>query len=496
MTERLDPGHYRPVLIQNDALLRRFGALDLAELYLRSGIGHTAAVTPHYTSAEDGVAFVSGGCIVDGHLHLAGATRIQHSAHVGIMSGSRLAPGWVLFVRKGELGNSAIVPPGREVNCSSEVMFLEMRPDADAGFVSSYFNSRHGRMAFLRQQRGMMITSISLYDVPNLPVPKVHRDVARYIGDKVRQAERLRERARRLRRATSGAFSAAGLLPASSTIKRVERVRAVDVLDRLDSLHYRSDLLENLHAIRRHPTVCLGSATDFAELADGDHGNPVYGDGPIYVRATELAGDTLDSHTEARLDERYSNALPSSVWASSNDVLFSIVGTLGAVGILEDGNRAVLSRGVAKVRPIKLQKHYVKAFMRTRTFANELLRRSVGTIQRGVYLESLRGLEIPVLDEHIRSVIANNEETADKSLLYSKRLSRAACLIVEHLIEGRISESDLVAAQKALEAGDYSADRSILQALRQSDAPMARPLIPDLDGLYALLDEPDEGEDR
>jgi hypothetical protein len=33
-----------------------------------------------------------------------------------------------------------------------------------------------------------------------------------------------------------------------------------------------------------------------------------------------------------------------------------------------------------------------------------------------------------------------------------------------------------------------SADREILQGLRQSDAPDARPLIADVDALYALLD--------
>ncbi len=68
----------------------------------------------------------------------------------------------------------------------------------------------------------------------------------------------------------------------------------------------------------------------------------------------------------------------------------------------------------------------------------------------------------------------------------------AATRLVEDLIEGRISESDIVTAQKALEAGDRGADRAILKSLRQSDAPDAKPLIPDLD---ALLDEPDGESD-
>jgi hypothetical protein len=64
--------------------------------------------------------------------------------------------------------------------------------------------------------------------------------------------------------------------------------------------------------------------------------------------------------------------------------------------------------------------------------------------------------------------------------------------LVKRLIERRIPEADLVAAQKALEAGDRGADRAILQSLQQGNGPDVKPPIPDLDGLYGLLDEPDE----
>jgi type I restriction enzyme S subunit len=251
----------------------------------------------------------------------------------------------------------------------------------------------------------------------------------------------------------------------------------------------------NLADIRRYKTVCLGWASDFTGLADGDHGNPTYGTGPLYVRATELTGGILDTNSNVRLDQGYSASLPSSVWASSEDVLFSIVATLGAVGVLEDGSRAVLSRGVAKVRPLTMPQAYLKAYMRTHAFGSELLRRSVGTIQRGVYLESLQTLDIPVIEPPVVNAIASNEAAADRCIAFSRVLTHSAKLLVERLIEGLIPEIDLVAAQKALEGDDRSADEAILQALRQSDAPGAKPLIPDLPRLYALLDELD-GEKR
>ena len=118
---------------------------------------------PHYSRDGSGVPFVSGGCVQDGVLVLDGAERIKDSSHNTVMSGSRLFPGYVVAVRKGELGSAAVVPEDiGEANCSSEVIFFASQEPKDSGFISSFFNSKHGSMAFRRQQRGMMISRINL----------------------------------------------------------------------------------------------------------------------------------------------------------------------------------------------------------------------------------------------------------------------------------------------------------------------------------------------
>lgn len=489
MVERLDPGHYRPVLVENDALLRRFGARDLGELYLRSGIGHTAAVTPHYTSTEDGVAFVSGGCIVDGHLDMDGAARIQRSAHAGIMSGSRLEPGWVLFVRKGELGNSAIVPPGTEVNCSSEVMFLEMRPDEDSGFVSSYFNSRHGRMAFLRQQRGMMITSISLYDVPALPVPKVQRDAARYIGDKIRQAERLRARARSMRRQLGDLLSLPELHEALRTEdRRANRVAASDLNTRLDAKYYGPHAMAVLQATGAN-SVEIGKLVQ--EVSNGFEHREFEVDGTPYITVTEVSGGRLALATAPRLGSGVS--IPEKARIDTCCALVVRTGSIGvAVPVFDDDTYAAISSHLIRLRFTSKQEAAVVAAFLNSEAGRILLRKiSYGAVQPQIGQDELLSLPLPrVLLDRSESIL-QALKTEDRAVRAAERLTSAAKSIVEQLIEGRITEADLVAAQKALEAGDRSADRAILRALWQGEALRAKPLIPDLDELYALLDEPD-----
>ena len=59
------------------------------------------------------------------------------------------------------------------------------------------------------------------------------------------------------------------------------------------------------------------------------------------------------------------------------------------------------------------------------------------------------------------------------------------------LIEGDLSEDDLTAAQRALEAGNRDLDRAILSRLTRKgfDVTGEPPLFPDLDALYAAIDE-------
>jgi type I restriction enzyme S subunit len=488
---RIEAEYYDPEKLRRLSWLQpwRNRSKDLEELceFITDG----THVTPNYV--DRGVRFLSSKNILVGCIDFEDTKLITPAEHE-VLGRGRCNPavGDILLSKNGKIGTAASYLTGQPP-CSLfvSVALLRYKGVLDRDYVVAFLNSNGGWHQFARSAKTGVITNLHLEEIREVVVPQPHPDAQRYIGDKVRQAERLRERARKLRVDIAKAFSDVGFGEAVVPGERIARISISELADRLDALHYRADLLRNLESIRRHQTVPLGSRVDFDGLADGDHGNPTYGQGPIYVRATELTGGILDTGTDVRLDEVYASRVSTSAWATSDDVLFSIVATLGAVGVLEEGSRAVLSRGVAKVRPVTLPKHYVKAYMRTTTFSSELLRRSVGTIQRGVYLESLQGLEVPVLPQTAVDIIAAKEAAADRCIVALRSLTCASKLFVERLIDGVISESDLVAAQKALESGDRSADRALLNALRRSDAPDAPPLFADVDGFYELLDDED-----
>ena len=123
--------------------------------------------------------------------------------------------------------------------------------------------------------------------------------------------------------------------------------------------------------------------------------------------------------------------------------------------------------------------------------AGSVLQRKIsyGAVQPQIGQEELLRLPIPqpILNEG--AALASVMNDFEASVHGFQRLTTAAKLLVEALIEGKVTEAELVAAQEALERGDDTANRALLRRLTRHglDVPGQRPLFPDLDTLYALL---------
>ncbi len=489
LIERLNADYYGPDYLTNQAKLDAISSEPLSSYYKSTGIGHTAAIYPHYTTDTDqSVPFLSGKSIKSGSLDTTDCERIKLSSHLDDLRNSTLKPGDLLVIRKGDPGNSAVVPENQGgCNCSSEVIYFKGLLGLDAYFLSSFLNSNHGRLAFRRLQRGTMIPGVSLLDVPGFQVPKPATDVRSYIGDKARQAERLRASAM-----ASYTIASESLLIAiggfDESESRFERISPDLLGNRLDQNHYRKKLLACTKQLLIGEHVFLGDKDYFTTIQDGDHGNPVYGTGPFYLRTSEMRSGVMDPQQLVSIDATYARGVSSSCFAIPQDIVFSIVGTLGLTSVVTDDCAGLMSRGIAKTRSMRLPTFYVKAFFRSPFFQAQLERHSVGSVQRGVYLSALGELIVPIIGEGQIAIVAESEELADALIRSSRKLVIAAKLLVEALIEGQISEFQLIAAQQALEARDDSLDRAILARLKTDGLDgTGEPLFPDLDQLYHLL---------
>lgn len=111
----------------------------------------------------------------------------------------------------------------------------------DSGWVLAYFSSARGERQLTREITGSVQAGINLCDLRLVDVPLPAVEAQRYIGDKVRQAERLRERERRLEAAVATTHAQYIVPPTGIDFaKRTRRLAARSLTERLDAHFYPS----------------------------------------------------------------------------------------------------------------------------------------------------------------------------------------------------------------------------------------------------------------
>lgn len=100
----------------------------------------------------------------------------------------------------GYIGNAAVVVNQCEavIGQHSAVLPEPEQVSADSRFLVAYLNSKFAEAIFSRYVSGTVQAGINLEDLRDLPAPSPNSTVQKYIGDKVRQAERLRAWAKSL----------------------------------------------------------------------------------------------------------------------------------------------------------------------------------------------------------------------------------------------------------------------------------------------------------
>jgi hypothetical protein len=204
------------------------------------------------------------------------------------------------------------------------------------------------------------------------------------------------------------------------------------------------------------------------------------GEGSFHIQPA-----TLSVHTGC-------NAELKRIVVKAGDLLITKAGRIGSAAVYPDSlpNGNITSHLVRVRLKTGYDPNYVAEYFETRVGKAITLRHSFKSTRPELTKTEIENCVIAFLGDPIVEKVGLLSRRKSLITRYSILLTTAAKLLVEALIEGQVSESDLVAAQKALEAGNRSADREILSRLTRKGMDVASepPLFPDLDGLYNALD--------
>jgi type I restriction enzyme S subunit len=173
--------------------------------------------------------------------------------------------------------------------------------------------------------------------------------------------------------------------------------------------------------------VKLSECCEF--IKDGTHGSPIRVDKGIPVlSATNVKNGSLDFNTERFTTNEELKEFRKRLFPKKDDVLLTIVGTIGRTAIISDETPRVFQRSVCVLRPNKnyLNSQYLRYVLESSGVKAQLERETREVAQAGVYLESLNEIEIPLppLAEQKRiAAIAQKADRLRRTRRYALQLS-------------------------------------------------------------------------
>ena len=388
------------------------------------------------------------------------------------------------------IGRAAVYLSDEPANTNQAVAIIRLPQTNDSAFLAAWLNSNVCQRLIYAEQSGLARDNFDLYQVGDLLVPTLLAATRNYIGEKVRQAERLREHARSAEQTFAGTLHSrySEVFGAQKEFGRCSRVGAVSLRRDLNPGAFNPERLRIRSEIKK------AGGRELSELAT------------IEASVTDSFGPD---------DDYIGLDAISSATSQLNPVKVAQAEVEGASRVLREGPI------ISKLRPYLNKVGYIPAELAHAVGSTELLcvRPKPGVSGWFVYgvlklqctvrqFQPLaNGSTLPRIDaEDVLEVMVPWHEDADRlgldleraQAMYfaAEKLTTAAKLLVEALIEGKVTEAELVLAQEALERGDATADRALLRRLTRQglDVPGQPPLFPDLDALYTLLAQTQKAE--
>lgn len=503
IADRLDGEYYARELLENEAKLNHFNQVTLENCVtnVRNAIsdltsnGSFEFLRGIQFNDINGIPYIRTQNLMEGYIDSSDVIYVDLKCK-DMVAKSICETGDLIVCRKGKVGAASAVSADMNGAAISEnVTRFRLQESYDGDFLAAFLNSNHGRMRFLREATGVIQKWINNEKLRQISVIRIDSSAEKYIGDKVRQAEQLRAWAKRL------ALSIEDLLTSSDDYlsacrtheKKTTRPQLSDLSNRLDPKYYGNKAIA-VHRFTRKTGTPLAAL--IKSVANGFEERSFIENGLAYITVSEVSSGRLDAQSAPKISKSIN--VPQKAVIHETCVLVVRTGSIGTavkVHALDKGC-AISSHLIRLEFEDEETAAAVAVFLNSSAGKVLLHKISYGAVQPQIGQEELLALHIPeyVLNEKTQCLaLLNSYELAIRA---SKSLTVSAKNLVEALIEGQLTEQQLIQAQQALEDGDNSLDLAILSKLSAKGYAIegATPLFSDVDELYSLLEDAEQAE--
>ncbi|WP_154065065.1 restriction endonuclease subunit S [Klebsiella variicola] len=404
--------------------------------------------------------------------------------------------GEILVEVKGNVSKVGIVPSAfpKNLMISGSLYKATLDPKrVDSHYVLAFLKSQHGQILKNRLTSNTIINYIAKDALYSIPVIEFKEKAQKYIGDKVRQAEQLRSWAKLLRTSVDDHLNSLNL-PINEPPALLNRVSAQTMEDRLDPRPYRTHYLCLVHEIEKLPHDSISALVELASGCPVSSNDFLENSGIPLVRIRNIGFDDFIGLDTGVSQDVYQDA--TKYQAKDKMIVVGMDGIFRSQFFISDELPMLVNQRVAMLSPQNIRGELLTHWLNRPEGQMQLNQWAVKTTVEHTSLSDIGRVLIPRLDKSLENKLADYLLNARLAYRYAKFLTQVAKTLVEALIEGQLTEQQLIQAQQALEDGDNSLDQAILSKLSAEGYAIegTTPLFSDVDELYRLLEDAAQDE--
>lgn len=491
-TKRLDSDFYRPEYIEIDNTLSNLNCVKL-ETIGKFFTGPFGSLLPSNLYLNEGIPLFRVGNVGQFEALSENFAYLAPSVHEQLKV-SEVLPGDLLLV-KASVGEKICKVPEwlPKANITQHIIGIRPNQSKDTDYISAFLFCYYGVGQLQRYSLGSIIQYLGITDAKGVNLYSPDPPVQKYIGDKVRQAEQLRTWAKRLRTSVDDHLNSLNL-PINEPPALLNRVSAQTMEDRLDPRPYRTHYLCLVSEIEKLPHDSISTLVALASGCPVSSNDFLENSGIPLVRIRNIGFDDFIGLDTGVSQDVYQDA--TKYQAKEKMIVVGMDGIFRSQFFVSDELPMLVNQRVAMLSPQNIRGELLTHWLNRPEGQMQLNQWAVKTTVEHTSLSEIGRVLIPRLDKILENKLADYLLNARLGYRYAKFLTQVAKTLVESLIEGQLTEQQLIQAQQALEDGDNSLDQAILSKLSAEGYAIegATPLFSDVAELYSLLEDAAQAE--
>lgn len=457
LTNRIDNSYYRLQFIESDLNNKDIPKKLLKDI-LKSPLTDfgSFSLTKEIEYVREGIPYIRSSDFKEFFIEEENICYITEEVNK-ILSKSEVFEGDILITKMGsDMGKAAYISklPFSLGKCNSNATIAKVRvkDEFDKHYIVAYLNSKYAVNNVWRNAVGSVQPRVNLSDIENYIIAIPSPEIQKYIGNKVRKAEELREEAKILKKEAEDILSSElGSNKLNEKLnfhtEKYSWTKAQDLSNRIDGEFYKTEFVLNNEYLKGLNSQGIQVINLKNIILNGSYGilpsSSDYGKGEVeLLRSTNIKEFLIDDSDVIKVSEDY---YKDKVKICNGDILLEIKGQCYAGAVAENiRNKTIINGSIFKFSVKKeFNNYYVLGYLLSQSGQLQKKQNLANSIISYLSIACINELQIPILNKEKQDIIGEKYRRYVQTFIKSKELIKEAKQYVEDLIEGNFDMSKI-----------------------------------------------------